>query len=79
MAKRAKPARGTAFGILNPYGNMWTYSTFETEDEARKYIADFWRGMQGEERLDRFKVIPVKITVSDGRPAARPNNEAEHG
>ncbi len=72
MGKRAKPARGKAFGILNPYGDLWTYSTFETEAEARKYIADFWRGLQGEERLDRFKVIPVKVTVSDGRSVATP-------
>lgn len=72
MSRRAKPARGKALGILNPYGDLWTYETFDTEAEARAYIAAFWRGMPGEAGLERFTVIPVKITVSDARPTTRP-------
>ena len=64
MTKRPKPNSRKTIGILNPYGDIWTTSTFETEEEARKYIADFWRGIQGEADLERFKVIPVVVRVS---------------
>lgn len=66
-ARRPKPARGKAFGILNPYGDFWTYQTFETERAARDYVARFWgqrcfRHTSYDHR--KFKVIPVRVTVS---------------
>jgi hypothetical protein len=62
--KRPKPTRGKALGILNPYGDLWTYETFATETRARQYIADFWRGNPNAPALDKFKVVPVRVTVS---------------
>jgi len=61
---RPKPARGKGFGILNPFGDLWTYHWFDTEADARRFIADFWRGNQSAPDLDKFKVIPVRVTVS---------------
>lgn len=73
--RRAKPARSTGctvFGILNPYGDLWTWQTFGSEEEARAHVRDFWRGMQGEANTDQFTIIPVKVTVSDARPTPSP-------
>ncbi len=69
--RRAKPARSSGcqvFGILNPYGNLWTWETFASESEARDYVRRFWLSMPGTTDLSKFKVIPVKVTVSDARP-----------
>lgn len=69
--RRAKPARSTGckvYGILNPYGDLWTWKTFASEDEARAHIRNFWRGTGHEAGVDRFTVIPVRVTVSDARP-----------
>ena len=68
--RRAKPARSTGcevFGILNPYGNIWTWETFHTEAAAQKHLSDFWKGLEDRTDLGRFKIIRVKVTVSDGR------------
>jgi hypothetical protein len=63
--KRPKPARGEAYGILNPWGDLWTHDTFQTEALARKHIEDFWRNFPSPPTdLSRFKVIRVKVTVS---------------
>jgi len=63
--KKPKPARGRAFGILNPWGDVWTYETFETEGEARAYIAAFWLHPGfGPQDLSKFKVVPVRVVVS---------------
>lgn len=63
--KRPKPARGEAFGILNPYGDIWTHDTFHTEADARAYIVAFWRNVRSPSvDPSAFKVIPVKVTVS---------------
>lgn len=63
MSKRAKPARREMFGILNPYGDIWSTSTFETEAHARKFISDFWRNSKDID-LSQFKVIRVRVVVS---------------
>lgn len=63
-AKRPKPARGKALGILNPYGDLWTYETFQTEELARAYIKAFWAPIDHGPDLSKFTVIPVKVTVS---------------
>lgn len=63
--KRPKPARGEAWGILNPWGDFWTYETFGNEAAAVAYIENFWRGFPGTSPdLRRFKVVRAKITVS---------------
>jgi hypothetical protein len=64
-AKRPKPARGKAWGILNPYGDLWTYETFSTAEAAEAYVRLFWKGVRtAPQDLTRFKPIRVKVTVS---------------
>lgn len=71
--KRPKPARGKSFGILNPYGDLWTYDHFRTEQEAHEHIRTFWRSFPGPARdTSRFKVVPVRVTVSVIRSPATP-------
>lgn len=66
--RRGKPARGKAFGILNPWGDVWTHETFDTEERAAHYVVRFWRDFPGVKRdTSQFKVVPVKVTVSIDR------------
>jgi hypothetical protein len=75
---------GEGFGILNPFGQFWTHQTFTSEQWALHYIADFWRGNENAPPLSDFKVIPVRITVSEklgekareGEGADRPGEPA---
>lgn len=66
METKATPARGTAWGILNPYGDLWTHNTFQTEAEAAEYIRSFWKDWPGgaPSNLSAFRAVPVKVTVS---------------
>lgn len=62
MEKRPKPARGKAFGILNPYGDMWTYAHFPSRIAALRHISDFWGSIPHDP--GRYTVVPVRVTVS---------------
>lgn len=63
--KKPKPARGKAFGILNPYGDLWTYEHFPNEASARAYVREFWATVPDHNQdLSKFKVVPVRVTVS---------------
>jgi hypothetical protein len=50
------------FGILNPEGQFWSHQTFRTPEEARRYVANFWKGRDAAE-LDKFKIVPVRVTL----------------
>lgn len=67
----------TLFGILNPSGQFWSHQTFFTPEEARKYIASFWKGRPSED-LEKFKVVPVRITIecAAGRAALEGKTDA---
>lgn len=73
--RKPKPARGTAFGILNPWGDLWTYETFRTREAAARYVASFWAGNPSAPDLSKFKVVPVRVTVSVLRQ--RPGNASQ--
>lgn len=72
-ARRCKPARGEAWGILNPWGDVWTTDTFATEAAARQHIEDFWSqpGFMPQD-TGKFRVVRVKVTVS-----AKPTKAAQ--
>lgn len=76
---RNRPARGTAFGILNPWGDVWTYETFSTEAEARQHIKNFWTGIKSSTvDVSRFSVVEVRVTVSVIKPKdPTPSPQAE--
>jgi hypothetical protein len=80
MGERTKSKVTKALGILNKYGQLWTHNTFETEDEARKHLSQFWAS-PGFTKADydpkSFKVVPVRVTVTPLR--ARPSTDKEGG
>ena len=63
MSASVKPIRGKAFGIINPYGDLWTHQTVRDERAARDHIEAFWRGTTTMD-TSRFKIVPVRVTVS---------------
>ena len=60
--KKPKPARGKAYGILNPYGDLWTYEHFPSEIAAMDYIDAFWKNTSVDK--SKFKIVRVRVTVS---------------
>lgn len=50
-------------GILNAYGDMWSPTLFDSEEDAHRHVADFWRGV----KLDS----PFKYTVVRARQYTR--------
>lgn len=70
-AKKPKPCRGQAWGILNPYGDLWGHETFSTPEAAMRRVADFWRGIRTAPDLSKFKPVRVRVTISV-LPSAHP-------
>lgn len=71
LSKRARPHYSDhRWGILNPYGDIWTSDTFETRSAAAAHVVDFWSregftaADQSPSNINRFRVVPVKVTVS---------------
>jgi len=62
--RKPKGTSGQEWGILNPYGDLWTYEVFETPAEARKHIADFWRDIYGNHDLTKYKIVRVNVRVT---------------
>lgn len=69
--RRAKPYRSDRrFGILNPWGELWTDDTFLSEAEAREHVRTFWKRSgfpdttSNPRELAKFKIVPVRVTVS---------------
>lgn len=71
MAKKAKrrpaptkpaPARRDGFGIVGPYGNVWSIDVFDTPSQAERHLADFWRGIDRD--LTKFKIVRVRASIA---------------
>lgn len=61
--KTPRPYKMERFGILNPWGQIWSCNTFETADDARKYLYDFFAKSEDHD-TSRFKIIPVNVTIT---------------
>lgn len=62
-AKAPRPYAMDRFGILNPYGEIWSSHTFGTEAEGKEYVDRYWNGQPPHE-LKKFKVVPVVVTIT---------------
>lgn len=62
--KKAPKATGfEGFGIVNPYGDMWTTDVFRSPEAASEHLADFWRGSP-EKDLSRYRIVKAKVRTS---------------
>lgn len=61
-SKTPLPLSERRYGIVSPYGNIWTVKTFDTEDRAKSYLEKFWHGIKSD--ITKFKVVPVDVTIS---------------
>lgn len=63
--RRPRTAQAEAWGILNPWGDVWTYHTFDSKEAAEAFVQKFWRDFPGSKPdTRRFKAIRVKVVVS---------------
>lgn len=71
--KKPAPYRMERFGVLNPYGDVWSPETFDTPEEAERHVREFWKDQKGKD-LSIFKIVPVGVTVvarsTDGAPVS---------
>jgi hypothetical protein len=59
-----RPNGGVEIGILNPYGDVWSYSWFETPEAAEAHLRGFWHNTRiTEAEIRRFKLVGVSVTV----------------
>ena len=69
-APRYKTIKGVTrtdqFGIVNPYGQIWTTDTFDSPEAAQAHLNAFWRGTK-EAGIERFAIVPVRVRVTPGR------------
>jgi hypothetical protein len=68
--RAAGAQKGEAWGILNPYGELWTHQTFPTERAARDYVDAFWR-WPGAPETSGFTTVRVNVRVSVAPPEQR--------
>ncbi|MFG1429356.1 hypothetical protein [Roseixanthobacter glucoisosaccharinicivorans] len=57
-----RPCKAERWGILNHVGDMWTPDTFETKDEAQRYIETYAKKFGIE--LSNHKPVRVIVVVS---------------
>jgi len=50
------------WGIVNPYGGIWTHEIFATEDDARRHLEEFGKSMKPWNPKG-FRFVRVKLTV----------------
>lgn len=55
-AKRPKMNSHKGYGILNPYGDMWTSHIFPTREAAKAHVRDFWSGVKGHD-LSGYRIV----------------------
>jgi hypothetical protein len=53
--------RGLA--IIGPYGNVWANKLFDTPEQARQHVVDFWK-KSGGVNLAEWSVAPATMRVS---------------
>lgn len=60
MGKKPRGTSREAWGILNPYGDVWTTDVFETPEGAWLHIEDFWHGTPDYD-VNRYRVVRVRV------------------
>ena len=60
--KKTDPYTMDRYGIMNHVGGIWSPETFESIEGANAYI-DKYQRENPRVKLDRHKVIPVRVTV----------------
>jgi hypothetical protein len=63
-SKRPKSTVRKGFGILNPYGDMWTTDIFDTAEAAQRHLDDFWQGFEGKQDLARYRIVKAAQRTS---------------
>jgi hypothetical protein len=73
MSKPEDTYTRNGLAIINPYGGIWTDRIFASDEEAMRYLRDYW----GEkEDISRFKIAPayleLKLQDFGGKPRIIP-------
>jgi hypothetical protein len=50
VKNRPKAATRDGWGILNPFGDMWTHHLFSSPEQAKKHFDLAWAGVAGATR-----------------------------
>lgn len=73
MTKPSETYTRIGLAIINPYGGIWTDRIFTSDEEAMRYLRDYWGQT---EDISRFKIAPayleVKLEQFGGKPRILP-------
>lgn len=65
MARKPRSTAREGFGILNPYGDVWTTDIFPSAEEAREHVVTFWRDtMKEPQGAGGYRIVRVKQRTS---------------
>ena len=63
------------WGIMNPYGSLWTDQAFESPADAESYLRNFWKDIS-KASLSKFRIVLVRrsitLEVEDGHITVAP-------
>jgi hypothetical protein len=62
MTQDGKAQWHSFWGIINPYGDPWSPTVFQTKEQAFSYLRAFWPSKTDSE-LSAFKIEQVKVTI----------------
>lgn len=68
-AKRPAMSSHNGYGIVNPYGDMWTSTIFPSAHQAREHLRDFWSGVKGHD-LSKYRIVWARQSAHYIREAA---------
>ena len=66
-SNKPKAVTREAWGILNPWGDLWSYEVFDTAEAALEHLEAFWRkpGFKDEHRdTSKYRIVKVKVRVA---------------
>jgi hypothetical protein len=62
-AKKASPTlQMKRYGILSPFGKIWSPDTFCDPRAAEQHVIDFWSDIKGHKKAE-FAIVRVSVTV----------------
>lgn len=71
--KRPRANGHNGYGIVSPYGDMWTSTIFNTADQAKAYVKDSWKDIKGNHDVSKYRIVWARQTARYIREAAGDN------
>ena len=76
IKRRPKATSRVGFGIVNPFGDMWTTDIFNSEEATRNHLKRFWSVVDSSSRdLSRYRIVRATQTTKFLADLPAPNKQ----